>query len=211
MPASLGVPVRDAAASLAIAVALTAGAVTRADAVPLFARQTGQTCAACHNGFPELTPYGRLFKLNGYTFGGGQSNIPPISAMTVASFTHTQASQPGGAAPHFGDNNNPAIDFFSMFYGGVLLPHVGMFGQITYDNIGKSFRLGQYRSTFRGTGQYRRQRNHFRRQPSITIPPCRTSGIPRRPGVTRGSPPALRRRRPRRRSSKAAWRSRLWA
>jgi hypothetical protein len=109
-----------------------------AAAVPLYARQTGQSCAACHNGFPELTPYGRLFKLNAYTFGGGQSRLPPIAFMTAASFTNTQAPQPGGAAPHFADNNNFAIDFFSMFYGGVLLPHVGMFGQITYDNIGKA-------------------------------------------------------------------------
>jgi hypothetical protein len=111
---------------------------TPAAAVPLFARQTGQQCAACHNGFPELTPYGRLFKLNGYTFGGGQSSIPPISAMVVASFTHTQAAQPGGAAPHFAPNDNPAIDFASLFYGGVLLPNVGLFGQVTYDNIGKA-------------------------------------------------------------------------
>jgi hypothetical protein len=42
-----------------------------ANALPSYARQTGQQCAACHNGFPELTPYGRLFKLNGYTFTGG--------------------------------------------------------------------------------------------------------------------------------------------
>ncbi len=86
-----------------------------AKAVPLFARQTGQQCAACHNGFPELTPYGRLFKLNGYTFGGGQSSIPPISAMVVASFTNTQAGQQGGAAPHYADNNNVAIDSASIF------------------------------------------------------------------------------------------------
>jgi len=112
---------------------------TPANAVPLFARQTGQQCAACHNGFPELTPYGRLFKLNGYTFGGGQSKLPPISAMTVESFTNTQASQAGGAAPHYAPNNNFAAEFASVFYGGVIAPHVGMFGQITYDNIGKSF------------------------------------------------------------------------
>jgi hypothetical protein len=123
--------------AIAFFAVLTGGVASSAEAVPLFARQTGQTCAACHNGFPELTPYGRLFKLNGYTFGGGQSSLPPISFMTVGSFTNTQAAQPGGAAPHFGDNNNPAIDFISMFYGGVLLPNVGMFGQITYDNIGK--------------------------------------------------------------------------
>ncbi|MHB1334257.1 MAG: hypothetical protein ACYCY1_16855, partial [Sulfuriferula sp.] len=42
-----------------------------AQAVPAFARQTGQNCVACHAGgqFPELTPYGRLFKLTGYTLG----------------------------------------------------------------------------------------------------------------------------------------------
>ena len=31
-------------------------------ALPSYARQTGQQCAACHNGFPELTPYGRQSK-----------------------------------------------------------------------------------------------------------------------------------------------------
>src|SRR5208283_3437744 len=68
-----------------------------ASALPLYARQTGQQCAACHNGFPELTPYGRLFKLNGYTFGGGQSDLPPLSIMVVEDYTHTQAGQSGGA------------------------------------------------------------------------------------------------------------------
>ena len=35
-------------------------------AVPSYARQTGMACAACHTVFPELTPFGREFKLNGY-------------------------------------------------------------------------------------------------------------------------------------------------
>jgi hypothetical protein len=39
-------------------------------ALPSFARQTGQPCASCHNGFPQLTPFGRRFKLGGYTLGG---------------------------------------------------------------------------------------------------------------------------------------------
>jgi len=38
--------------------------------LPLYARQTGQPCATCHTAFPELTPYGRRFKLLGYTAGG---------------------------------------------------------------------------------------------------------------------------------------------
>ncbi len=38
-----------------------------AQAVPAFARQTGQNCIACHvGGFgPQLTPFGRAFKLDG--------------------------------------------------------------------------------------------------------------------------------------------------
>ncbi|MCF6173328.1 MAG: substrate-binding domain-containing protein, partial [Campylobacteraceae bacterium] len=39
-------------------------------AIPSFARQTGLSCAACHTVFPELTSFGRQFKLNGYTLTG---------------------------------------------------------------------------------------------------------------------------------------------
>ncbi|HLZ66934.1 MAG TPA: hypothetical protein VKQ29_11930, partial [Aliidongia sp.] len=78
-------------------VAIAAGVIVlaprRAQALPSYARQTGQQCAACHNGFPELTPYGRLFKLNGYTFGGGTSDLPPVAVMNFDSFTHTQTGQ----------------------------------------------------------------------------------------------------------------------
>lgn len=110
-----------------------------ARALPLYARQTGQECAACHNGFPELTPYGRLFKLNGYTFGGGQSDLPPLSMMLIGSYTRTEAGQPGGAAPHYGPNNNYSWDGGSLFYGGAITSNIGMFGQLTYDNVGRNF------------------------------------------------------------------------
>lgn len=56
-----------------------------ASALPLFARQTGQNCVSCHAGgqFPELTPYGRMFKMTGYTIG--QRVSIPISVMGLAS------------------------------------------------------------------------------------------------------------------------------
>lgn len=43
------------------------GAPSIANALPSFARQTGQQCATCHAGgqFPELTSFGRMFKLTG--------------------------------------------------------------------------------------------------------------------------------------------------
>ena len=39
--------------------------------LPSYARQTGQRCAACHVGgnWPQLTPWGRFFKLAGYAAG----------------------------------------------------------------------------------------------------------------------------------------------
>jgi hypothetical protein len=42
---------------------LTAG---DALAVPSFARQTGLSCNVCHTNPPELTAFGRNFKLKGY-------------------------------------------------------------------------------------------------------------------------------------------------
>jgi hypothetical protein len=46
-------------------------AVTPAEALPSYARQTGQPCGTCHTDFPGLTPFGRRFKIGGYTAGGG--------------------------------------------------------------------------------------------------------------------------------------------
>ncbi len=92
-------------------------------ALPSFARQTGQPCGTCHTDFPGLTPYGRAFKLGGYTAGGGQFRttpfkssgssgpyasanpddkadppkdkwFPPISMMAVVGLTHSQAPLP---------------------------------------------------------------------------------------------------------------------
>jgi hypothetical protein len=46
-------------------------------ALPSFARQTGQPCGTCHTDFPALTPFGRRFKLLGYTTGGGKFRTTP--------------------------------------------------------------------------------------------------------------------------------------
>jgi len=52
-----------------------------AAALPSFARQTGQPCGTCHTDFPGLTPYGRRFKLLGYTVGGGKYRTTPFPAL----------------------------------------------------------------------------------------------------------------------------------
>src|SRR5271167_2574885 len=57
---------------------LTIGFTSPAQALPSFARQTGQPCGTCHTDFPYLTPYGRRFKLLGYTVGGGMFRTTPF-------------------------------------------------------------------------------------------------------------------------------------
>ncbi len=111
-----------------------------ADAIPSFARQTGQPCASCHTAFPELTPFGRRFKLGGYTMGGGMSieEAPPIAGMLLPTFTKTKVQQdspptnPDGY-PIAHTNDNFVMQQASLFYGGQVYGNLGAFVQGTYD------------------------------------------------------------------------------
>jgi hypothetical protein len=116
-----------------------------AHAVPSFALQTGQPCTACHIGAfgPQLTPFGREFKIGGYTQGGGEGWTAhfPLAAMVQTSFTHTAGNQPFPAAPDFGDNNNFALDQISLFLAGRVTDYAGGFIQGTYSGIDRGFIL----------------------------------------------------------------------
>jgi len=112
----------------------------RAFSIPLYARQTGQPCATCHTAFLELNPFGRRFKLGGYTLNGGDWTGPPFAVMLEApTYTHTEAGQTGGAAPHFGPNNNFAFQQASLFTGGRFTDNLGAFIQGTYDGVARRF------------------------------------------------------------------------
>jgi len=108
-----------------------------ASALPSFAVQTGQPCAACHIGAfgPQLTPYGRDFKLHGYTANDGKDHGLPIAFTVQSSFTHTQQPQTGGAAPGFKPNDNFAIDQLSIYYAGKIAPNLGGFVELNYDGV----------------------------------------------------------------------------
>jgi hypothetical protein len=113
-------------------------------ALPAFARQTGMPCSVWHmQAFgPGLTPFGRNFKLYGYTDKSGESKqLIPLSAMIRGSFTHTQRGQPDGAAAHFGPNNNATIDEAAIFYAGRVTSKVGAFVEATYDGVEKKVLL----------------------------------------------------------------------
>ena len=75
--------------------------LNQAQAVPSFARQTGLECNSCHTMFPELTPVGRNFKLNGFTATKHGDKPyewpPPVAGMVMLSFTHLKKDMPAGS------------------------------------------------------------------------------------------------------------------
>ena len=107
-------------------------------ALPSYARQTQLACAACHVGAfgPQLTGFGRQFKLMGYTMKVGDAKELPLSAMLVQSFTHTQNAQADVPAKGFGRNDNIELQQASVFLAGRLSEHLGVFAQATYSENG---------------------------------------------------------------------------
>ncbi len=145
-------------AAIAAFASLALGLGSEAGAVPSFARQTGMGCTSCHTAFPQLTPFGRFFKLNGYTLSNEESRLPPLAVMLQGApgFTHTGKDQPAGDLPsRFRDNDNVSINQVSFFYAGRLFgpyakdllgdragdlfDHVGVFAQGTWDGVGRAW------------------------------------------------------------------------
>ncbi len=130
-----------------------------ANAVPSYARQTGQPCATCHTAFPELTPFGRQFKLMGYTSGGTRCNdgsaksdetqvpIALMSLPTTKTMVKNSANQAAADADGNGlmgqmpnvSNNAWYPGQQSIFVAGQLYCDVGTFSQLTYDPAGNAF------------------------------------------------------------------------
>ena len=110
--------------------------------IPSYARQTGLACNACHYNFPQLTPFGRLFKLNGYTMVGSPTLVSthdegkdmqilssfPLSAMVMTSFSQVTKATPGAEA-----SATMFPQQLSLFVSGELTPKLGSYIQLTYD------------------------------------------------------------------------------
>jgi len=133
-------------------IAVLAGSfASQAHAIPSFARQTKMPCSACHTQFPELTEFGRMFKLNGYTLSAiekieaqdsaGRQELslnlmPIVSIMAQVSVTELQRRM--GGAP----NGNVLLpDQLSVFLAGEITPKIGAFVQLTYDAQSGSMHL----------------------------------------------------------------------
>jgi hypothetical protein len=131
----------DAAALIGLASAIAALALTApAKALPAFAAQTGQPCQACHvGGFgPQLTPFGRNFKLHAYTLRTTGLTVP-LSAMVEGSYVRTDKTPSSPPAPHNALNDNFTLDQASLFFAGGFGHHFGAFVQATYDGVARAF------------------------------------------------------------------------
>lgn len=112
--------------------------------LPLFARQTGQSCIACHAGgqFPELTPFGRMFKLTGYTMG---ERTVPISIMgTVSNSRVANTAKSDDPAGDFQKNGQTILANGSVFLGGKITDNIGAFTQFTHDRYAAQNVNGQF-------------------------------------------------------------------
>ena len=111
-------------------------------AVPSFARQTGLPCATCHFAPPELTPFGRKFKLDGYVFTtkpqvtdekkGHDSALHLLEALPLSVFFDTSFTSTSSPQPATQNGNFQFPQDISLFLAGAWGSHVGSFVQVTY-------------------------------------------------------------------------------
>lgn len=129
-----GVPAISIFASALLPVLLALPHV--ASAVPSFATQTGLPCAQCHvMAFgPQLTEFGRQFKLNGYTFRkqDGGLNIP-LAATVIAGYDSVSKAAPNPSP--YSDKENLALQNVTVYFAGGITDHLGAFIKGNYDNI----------------------------------------------------------------------------
>jgi hypothetical protein len=180
-------------------------------ALPSYARQTGLGCGMCHTEFPQLTPFGRRFKILGYTLGRsvpedkrvlGNTQYPtkdqfppdptlPVSVQAIATFTHTGADQNiAGSAPNLKPNDNVEFQTASIFYGGAITDHIGAYAQFTYNAqpfgppVPHLFTWDNLDIRYADTMNIAGMPLVYASLQTI-IRRCRIPGILRRPGVTR--------------------------
>jgi hypothetical protein len=130
--------------------ALSMLVATPAQAVPSFARQTGLACEACHTIPPELTPFGRRFRLNAYTLTTRPplvsdvddhkrntvflTDLPGMSILLQATYDHWNRALPDSLVP---GAKSQSDDFqfpqqMSIMYAGAISDHFGAWLQMTY-------------------------------------------------------------------------------
>jgi hypothetical protein len=141
-----------ASAIWAVAVSSLTLIAQPAKAIPPFARQTGLACEACHTLPPELTPFGRRFKLSGYTLTTRPplvndvddykrntlwlTDLPGIAVLAQMNYSHYNRAPPDTGQPYPAHAQSDTFQFpdqFSLAYAGAVSDKVGAWMQLTYN------------------------------------------------------------------------------
>jgi hypothetical protein len=137
------------AASIAMLAALLVS--TGTEAVPSMGRQTGMPCAACHTVFPELTPFGRQFKLGGFSLStpkGPDASIfdkVPVAGILQVSRTQTKNTGTDEAMPDdFPRDRETIIQAAGFYWGGKIIDNVGALIQYNYDGIERKWGMEMF-------------------------------------------------------------------
>ncbi len=121
-----------------------------ASALPVFARQTGMACSACHfQHFPLLNGFGRAFKEGGFTMMGAETkvegdnlSIPSVLNMAVLTsmgyIKTNQTADPSGMAKNYGNGvwgvagvGAGGSGEASLFFGGHVSDFAGFLSEVT--------------------------------------------------------------------------------
>ena len=128
---------------------------SEASALPVFARQTGMECAACHfQHFPLLNSFGRAFKTGGFTMIGAQAQVEGqglslpatvnAAILTSMGYERTHADKLPGSPLNMSLGNASTGGFYvgsesgeaSLFVGGRGSDFMGYLGEVTLGNGG---------------------------------------------------------------------------
>lgn len=119
-----------------------------ASAVPSMARQTGMECAACHTLYPLLTPFGRQFKLRGYSLSTPKPDDAPLAdkiplaGLLQVSRTATRNTATAGATSgDFARDLQTIVQATGLYFGGKITDKSGALVQYSYDGIERKWAM----------------------------------------------------------------------
>lgn len=129
-----------------------------AHAVPSFGRQTGLECEACHTVYPQLTPFGRRFKLGGYSMSTPKpADAPffdkiPLAALLQVSRTATRNTGTGGASGEdFPRDRDTLVQAAGFYYGGRITDRSGALIQYSYDGVERKWAMEMFDARYAGS------------------------------------------------------------
>lgn len=118
--------------------------VSEVAALPLFARQTGMVCSACHfQHFPMLNGFGRAFKSAGYTMMGAQGKVEgeslaipnALNMAVLATAGYEKTNQAAGTGPQKTTGDGALYvpgtgGELALFFGGRVSENAGFLAEI---------------------------------------------------------------------------------